>query len=314
MLVDSGSMNVINGVRDLPSPLAASILTIGNFDGVHRGHQVLLESVVRLARELGVLSVLMTFEPHPVKVLHPDRKLTRIFDFEDQKKCLEAAGLDLLVVEPFSREFSQFPAERFLGEWIYRPFSPRTVIVGYDFSFGADRKGSIEFIRSKSSDFGFSVEVIPPVKVDGEICSSTRIRQAVETGDVELANKLLGRDFYIEGLVERGAGRGRKLGLPTANLRTNAETHPSQGVYAAWAVTSSGRHRAVVNIGTNPTFVHQGHVTIEAHILDFSEDLYGSNLRLEFVKRIRSEKKFSGPTELISQIRKDISESRLVLS
>jgi riboflavin kinase/FMN adenylyltransferase len=307
-------MKVINGVRELSVPLAASILTIGNFDGVHLGHRVLLARVAELARELKVPSVVMTFEPHPVKVLHPDRKLTRVFAFEDQKNCLEAAGVDLLVVEPFSREFSQVPAERFLGEWIYRPFSPRAVIVGYDFSFGADRKGSIDFIRSKSTDFGFSVEVIPPVKVDGEICSSTRIRQAVEAGDVSLANKMLGRSFYVEGLVERGAGRGRTIGIPTANLRTTAETVPAQGVYAAWAVTSSGRYRAMVNIGTNPTFAHQGHITIEAHILDFSEDLYGSNLRLEFVQRIRSEMKFSGPSELVAQINKDIAEGRKVLA
>jgi riboflavin kinase/FMN adenylyltransferase len=307
-------MKVINGVRELSVPLAASILTIGNFDGVHLGHRVLLARVAELARELKVPSVVMTFEPHPVKVLHPDRKLTRVFAFEDQKNCLEAAGVDLLVVEPFSREFSQVPAERFLGEWIYRQFSPRAVIVGYDFSFGADRKGSIDFIRSKSTDFGFSVEVIPPVKVDGEICSSTRIRQAVEAGDVSLANKMLGRSFYVEGLVERGAGRGRTIGIPTANLRTTAETVPAQGVYAAWAVTSSGRYRAMVNIGTNPTFAHQGHITIEAHILDFSEDLYGSNLRLEFVQRIRSEMKFSGPSELVAQINKDIAEGRKVLA
>lgn len=301
------------GIRELSTPLAASVLTIGNFDGVHLGHQVLLERVVQLARELKVPSVVMTFEPHPMKVLHPDRKLTRIFDFEDQRSRLENAGVDILVVEPFSREFSQVPAERFLSEWIYRPFSPRAVIVGYDFSFGADRMGSIDFLRSKSGDLGFSVEVIPPVKVDGEICSSTRIRRAIEAGDVVLANKLLGRLFYIEGLVERGAGRGRTIGIPTANLRSTAETFPAQGVYAAYAVTDSGRYKAMVNIGTNPTFVHQGQVVVEAHILDFSEDLYGSKLRLEFVKRLRDEKKFAGVEDLVAQIRADIAEGREVL-
>ncbi len=307
-------MKLLNGVRELSQPLAASILTIGNFDGVHLGHQALLERVVQIAREQKVPSVLMTFEPHPVKVLHPDRKLTRIFDFEDQRVRLEQAGIDMLVVEPFSREFSQVPAERYLSEWIYRPFSPRAVIVGYDFSFGADRKGSIDFLRSKSDDLGFSVEVLPPVKVDGEICSSTRIRQALESGDVALANKLLGRYFYVEGIVERGAGRGRTIGIPTANLRSSAETFPAQGVYAAFAVTPTGRFKAMVNIGTNPTFVHQGHVTVEAHILDFDQDLYGSQIRLEFVDRLRSEKRFSGVGELVAQIRADIEQGRKVLS
>lgn len=306
-------MKVLDGIRELSPPLARSVLTIGNFDGVHLGHQVLLSRVVTLAREAGVPSVVMTFEPHPVKVLAPDRKLTRIFDFEDQRKCLENAGIDILVVEPFSREFSQVTAERFLNEWIYRPFSPSMIIVGYDFTFGSGRSGSIDFLRSKASELGISVEVIPPVKVDGEIASSTRIRQALEAGDVALAARLLGRSFYIEGLVERGAGRGRTIGIPTANLRTTAETVPAQGVYAAWAVVGGRRFKSMVNIGSNPTFVHQGHVTIEAHILDFNEDLYGRSLRLEFVQRLRSEKKFSGVNELVAQIRSDIEDGRKVL-
>ncbi len=306
-------MNVLEGIRELSSPLASSVLTIGNFDGVHLGHQVLLKRVVELAQRASVPSVVMTFEPHPVKVLHPDRKLTRIFDFDDQRKCLELAGIDLMVVEPFSREFSQVGAERYLNEWIYRPFCPRDVIVGYDFSFGSERKGSIDFLRLRAAELGIHIEVIPPVKVDGEICSSTRIRQSLETGDVELANKLLGRLFYVEGLVERGAGRGRTIGIPTANLRSNAETLPQQGVYAAFAVTRTGRFKCVVNIGSNPTFVHAGHVTVEAHILDFDLDLYGEHLKLEFVSRLRSEKKFSGVDELIAQIRCDVEAGRKVL-
>ncbi len=307
-------MLLIDGIRNLSSPLGASVLTIGNFDGVHLGHQALLARVVQLSKILKVPSVVMTFEPHPVKVLHPDRHLNRIFDFEDQRKCLEAAGIDQLVVEPFSREFSQVTAERYLNEWIYRPFSPKSVVVGYDFSFGAERKGSIEFLRSRAAELGIDVEVIPPVKVDGELCSSTRIRQALEAGDVRLSQKLLGRFFYVEGLVERGAGRGRSIGIPTANLRTNAETIPAQGVYAAFVTTRSGRFKAVVNIGSNPTFIHAGQVTVEAHLLDFSLDLYGEHLKLEFVARIRSERKFLSVAELVKQIQLDIVQGRQVLA
>ena len=307
-------MLLIDGIRNLNSPLSASVLTIGNFDGVHLGHQALLSRVVQMANDLKVPSVLMTFEPHPMKVLHPDRHVSRIFDFEDQRKCLEAAGIDQLVVEPFSREFSQVTAERYLNEWIYRPFSPKAVIVGYDFSFGAERKGSIEFLRLRAAELGIDVEVIPPVKVDGELCSSTRIRQALDVGDVKMARKLLGRSFYIQGLVERGAGRGRTIGVATANLRTSAESIPAQGVYAAFATTRSGRFKAVVNIGSNPTFLHAGHVTVEAHLLDFSTDLYGEHLRLEFVDRLRSERKFSGVEELVKQIQLDIVQGREVLA
>lgn len=307
-------MKLIDGIRHLTTPLGGSVLTIGNFDGVHLGHRVLLQRVVKLAKEAGVPSVVMTFEPHPVKVLHPDRHMTRIFDFEDQRKCLEEEGIDILVVEPFSREFSQVTAERYLNEWIFRPFSPRAVIVGYDFSFGAERKGSIEFLRLRALELGFDVEVIPPVKVDGELCSSTRIRQALDGGDLALANRLLGRLFYVEGLVERGAGRGRTIGIPTANLRTHAETLPAKGVYAVFATTRAGRYKAVVNIGSNPTFVPGGPVSVEAHLLDFSGDVYGERLKLEFVQRLRAERKFSGANELVAQIKLDIEKGREVLA
>lgn len=289
------------------------MLTIGNYDGVHLGHQTLLARVVSLAREQGIPSVVMTFEPHPVKVLHPDRKLTRIFDFEDQRDQLAKAGIDILVVEPFSREFSQVPAERYLNEWVFRPFSPKNLIVGYDFSFGSERKGSIEFLKTRGAELGINVEVIPPVKVDGELCSSTRIRQALEAGDVSLANALLGRKFYVRGLVERGAGRGRTIGIPTANIRTTAETLPAGGVYAGIAKTRHGDFKTMVNIGSNPTFVHAGMVGIEAHLLDFNADLYGDEVRVDFVERIRSEKKFGSAVELVAQIHADIERGRKIL-
>lgn len=307
-------MKLVDGIRNLGAPLSGSILTIGNFDGVHLGHRVLLSTAVELAKQANVPSVVMTFEPHPLKVLQPERQIKRIFDFDDQREQLEALGLDVLVVEPFSREFSQVPAERFLSEWIVRPFSPKTVIVGYDFSFGSGRQGSIDFLRSHASNLDFELEVVPPFKVDGEICSSTRIRQALEAGDVKLAAMLLGRLFYVEGLVERGAGRGRTIGVPTANLRTHADLMPAQGVYAAYAITRFGRERAVVNIGSNPTFVHAGHVTVEAHLLDFDRDLYGERVTLEFVERLRSERKFNGVEELVKQIKFDIESGRRALT
>ena len=306
-------MQLLSGIRELQSPASGSVLTIGNFDGVHLGHQTLLARVVNLAREQGIPSVVMTFEPHPVKVLYPDRKLTRIFDFEDQRDQLAKAGIDILVVEPFSREFSQVPAERYLTEWVYGPFSPKNLIVGYDFSFGAERKGSIDYLKTRGGELGIKVEVIPPVKVGSEICSSTRIRQALEAGQVALANSLLGRAFYVRGLVERGAGRGRTIGIPTANVRTTAETLPSSGVYCGWARTRHGDFKAMINIGSNPTFVHAGMVGIEAHLLDFTGDLYGDEVRIDFIDRLRDEKKFSSAGELVAQIHSDIARGRQIL-
>ncbi|MES2963258.1 MAG: bifunctional riboflavin kinase/FAD synthetase [Bdellovibrionota bacterium] len=307
-------MRVIQGIRNLDSPLAGSILTIGNFDGVHLGHRELLTRVVTKARAVNLPSVVMTFEPHPVKVLHPDRKFPRIFDLDDQKERLTALGLDMLVVEPFSREFSQVPAERFVSEWVYKSFSPREIVVGYDFSFGANREGSIDFLREKARDLGVAVEVVPPVKVNDVLVSSTRVRQAVEDGDVALAKALLGREFYLKGLVEKGAGRGRTIGIPTANLRGTAELVPKRGVYAAWASVRGQRYKAVVNNGLNPTFTPglQG-LSVEAHLIGFDGDLYGETLRLDFVTRLRDEVKFSSVEELVARIRSDIAEGERLL-
>ena len=313
-------MKIINGIRHLDSSISGSILTIGNFDGVHLGHQVLLHRLVSRAREAKLPAVVMTFEPHPVKVLHPDRRMPRIFDLEDQKKKMRDAGVDLLVVEPFSREFSQVPPDRFIGEWIYRELSPKCVVVGYDFSFGANRGGSIEFLKDKAKALGFEVEVVPPFKVMASngsevLVSSTRVRQAVEDGDVELARALLGREFYLGGLVGKGAGRGRTIGIPTANLSTSAELLPKRGVYAAWAYVAGAKQKAVVNIGLNPTFVSGAHtLSIEAHLLDFAQDIYGEYLKLEFVGRLRDEMKFNSAAELVAQIHTDIAKGVEVLN
>lgn len=313
-------MKVIHKSLGIQNPFPSSVLTIGNFDGVHKGHQALIQRVVQRARELGVPAIAMTFDPHPVTVLHPDRKLHRIFSMEDQHEQLARQGLDYLVVEPFSREFSQLPPERYLLEWIYRPFVPETLVVGYDFSFGADRRGSIDFLKEHADPLGMRVEVVPPVKVGEVLVSSSRIRKALQEGDVRLARELLGRPFYIEGLVEKGAGRGRAIGVPTANVRSSAETVPMRGVYAAWAEVRGQRWKALVNIGYNPTFVADpAPLMIEAHLPDWGRageglDLYGEQLRLEFIDRIRDETKFASVSALVEQIHRDIEEGKRILS
>lgn len=297
------------------SPFSSSVITIGNFDGVHLGHQALIARVRARAQQMSLPSVVVTFEPHPIKVLHPERKFHRIFDIEDQIEQLSKFGIDVLAIEPFSREFSQLPPERFLSEWIFKPFVPRAVIVGYDFSFGAHRQGSIDFLKGNEARFGFELEVVAPVKIGDVIASSSRIRQAVEAGEVAFANALLGRRFYLRGLVERGAGRGRTIGVPTANMRTNAELVPARGVYACFASVQGRRWMAAVNVGLNPTFVDdERRLRVEAHLLDFSGDIYGENFKLEFVERIRDERKFASAAELTVQIRSDLERCRARLS
>jgi riboflavin kinase/FMN adenylyltransferase len=207
-----------------------------------------------------------------------------------------------------------------LLEWLYRPFAPRKIVVGYDFSFGANKKGSIETLRLKGQELNFEVEVVAPVKAmtkNGEqLVSSSRIRQALSEGEVEIAAQLLGRPFYLRGLVVKGAGRGRTIGVPTANINVQAETVPREGVYAVRAhIKGEAQSRpAVLNIGRNPTFVESGaHVSVECHILEFSGDLYGRELQVDFSQRIREEQKFSSVVDLVAQIKNDIERARRIL-
>ncbi len=314
-------MQVLQGIRALDAPLTRSVLTIGNFDGVHLGHRELIRRVLARARERSIPAAVMTFEPHPVQVLYPDRHLKRLFDPDDQRRELEKAGVDLLVVEPFSREFSQLPPERYIQDWIFRPFRPDLLVVGYDFAFGADKAGTLDVLRAKAATLGFEVDVVAPIRIDGHLVSSSRARAAVAEGDVALAAKLLGRRFYVSGIVEKGAGRGRTIGVPTANLRTAVETIPAEGVYAAWVAAQGARRMAAVNVGRNPTFQSAGGpaassaspVAIEAHLLGFQGDLYGVPLTIEFAARLRDERRFPSKDELVAQIREDLRRAEAAL-
>lgn len=322
-------VNIIPGIRHLSAPIPASVVTIGNFDGVHLGHRALISRLVTVARTEKIPSVLLTFEPHPVKVLHPGRDLKRIFEINDLKHQLKLLNLDLLVIEPFSREFSQLPPEKFVLDCLFKPFSPELVVVGYDFSFGAHRQGSIDVLKDQGKSLGFKVEVVPPVKVGEHLASSSRIRQAIEVGDVVLACALLGRRFYLRGLVEKGAGRGRTIGFPTANLRLSAELIPARGVYAAIALVRGKQCPAAVNIGFNPTFNENENSTgqrtfqklnVEAHLIDYLEctgeqtEFYGETVTIEFVKKLREEIKFSSVVDLKNQIAHDVAQVKMVIS
>ncbi len=306
-----------------------TILTIGNFDGVHRGHQELIRRAVTKSKSLGVPSVVFTFEPHPLTVLRPELKLKRLFDAEDRREQLELLGVDILVVEPFSRSFSQLTPEKFLIENVIRPFQPRVVIVGYDFSFGANRSGGIDFLvaHADSPDhatgMGFQVEVVPPVTIELEgqptIVSSTRIRQALASGRAHEAGELLGRPYVLRGIVKKGAGRGRSIGIPTANIEPTVEGGIFPGVYAAFAKVRGKKLAALVNIGTNPTFEGSSatHLHVEAHLPNYDGlcegDLYGETIEILFIDRIRDERKFSSATELVAQIRSDIATGLEIL-
>lgn len=305
-------MKTLSGVKTLEKPLRRSVITIGNFDGLHLGHRKIISRIRELAESNGALSVVMTFDPHPRQVLSPDPTFKRVFLLSDLSKQLEVEKIDYLILEPFSRDLSQMEPEIFIQERVFKPLNPSHLVVGYDFSFGANRKGTLTVLEHICSKLNILLEVIPPYKIQDTIVSSTRIRQAVTEGDVSFARDLLGRNFYTEGIVERGEGRGRTIGFPTANLSLKSELIPRAGVYSGWLHFKGERKKAVANIGTNPTFHLNPNAPIkfEVFVLDFSADLYGENVHFEFYKRIRDEKRFSSVQELIAQIKKDVEIAR----
>jgi len=290
-------------------------VTVGNFDGVHRGHQALAAAVVQEAREASGSSVVLGFDPHPSRVLSPERAPATLMTLEQRAEVLGGLGIDHLAVLPFTRELSQEPAEAFARSVLCEALGARVVIVGANFRFGRARAGDVETLRGFGRQLGFRVAGIEPVLQDGAPISSTRVREAVARGDVTAARGLLGRSFFVDGVVVQGKGRGRTLGIPTANLDPLNETLPGGGVYACavWTPAEPGPpRRAVVNIGRRPTF-GGGALLLEAHLLDFAADLYGLRLRIAFEERLRDERRFDGKDALLAQIRLDIAAARLLL-
>lgn len=307
-------MHIYQGAKQLSSPLAASVVTIGNFDGVHLGHQQLIDNVVREANFFGVPSVVYTFNPHPVKVLHPERATYRLFDLKDQQEQFEQRGVEYVIIEEFTKAFSQVTPQEFLEQYIVACLNPKTLVVGHDFSFGADRAGNLSFLEQFCSDKGIRLIMIPPFQKDGSVVSSSRIREKLKNGEVEEANVLLGRPYYLRGHVEKGFQRGRTIGVPTANIHPDVEFMPRSGVYCTLTKIGGHMHPSVTNIGINPTFHQQGQgpgpVKIETHLFDFNAHLYGVEVEVYLLHFIRDEKKFSGIEDLKLQIANDIAETR----
>lgn len=292
--------------------LRGSIVTLGNFDGIHLGHARILEKVAERASALDLPSVVYTFEPHPVRVVAPGVSLPLITDLEDKSTLIEGFGIDYLVLARFTKEFASKHPREFVEEVVVGKLRAEEVWVGHDYSFGKGRSGTVDYLTELGGELGFEVNVIPAFRIDGEIVSSSRIRELVGEGRVDRAAKLLGRNYRIKGTVVRGRDVGKALGFPTANLEVENELVPAEGVYAAWAVVDGRRMEAVVNIGTAPTF-DRGERTVETHLMDFDRDLYGARVALEFAKRLRSERTFESKEALAAQIKKDTAEALEIL-
>lgn len=286
-------------------------VTVGNFDGVHLGHQALAAVAVRDAQAMGGLAVVLTFDPHPSRVLAPDRAPRALMTVEQKAEVLGALGVDRLAILPFTRELSLETPERFARLVLRETLGAAVVVVGAGFRFGHRRAGDVRALEACGQSMEFRVHAMEPVLHEGAPISSSRIREALARGDVEAARDQLGRPFRVDGTVVRGEGRGRGLGIPTANLRPENETLPGSGVYACRC--GSRGAAAVVNIGRRPTF-GEGATVLEAHLLDFEGDLYGTRLRVEFIAQLREERRFPGPEALVAQIREDIAAARAVLA
>lgn len=305
-------MRVIDDPENLR--LDGVVLTIGNFDGVHRGHQAILADARKRAAELGAEMVVMTFDPHPATILSPDRVPPTLTPHAEKLRLIAQAGADTVVVVPARREFFDIPADQFIREILVARFRPQAVVEGASFRYGAHRGGTPESLRQAGKEYGFEVRIVEPVRValgghPDAVISSSLVRHLLSSGTVDQAAGCLGRPYALIGRVEHGAGRGGKLGFPTLNVGDCAQLIPAPGVYAGQAEIPAGLFTAAISVGVNPTFAGD-RVSVEAHLPDFSGDAYGQPVRLAFMNWLRPQICFESPAALKDQIAQDVASAR----
>lgn len=291
----------------------STVLTVGTFDGVHEGHKQLIRTVVEKANMRGDQSVIVTFDPHPREIINPGSQGIKLLTtLEERRRIMSELGVDLMLVIPFDRDFSLLSSEEFIRDIIYGRIGVNEFVIGYDHQFGRNREGGIETVRQLGRDLGFDVHVVEPQEVAEVTVSSTTVRKALEQeGNVELAREFLGWPYRLSGRVVHGDSRGHELGFPTANLQPDhsRKVIPKNGVYAVDVqlpdLNKEKKWRGMMNIGVRPTFDSDSARIIEVHIIDFDEDIYGAQVELEFLRKIRDERKFDGKQQLIQQLEKD---------
>ena len=289
--------------------LRPTVLTLGVFDGLHLGHQLIMQTVVRRARTIGAVPTVITFEPHPRALLHPESAPPLLQTFDQKIEALGVLGIEQTIVIHFDMNFAQIRAEDFLRQVIVERLHAREVYLGCGFAFGHGREGNIELLRTVSQSLGFVADEVPEVRLRGRRVSSSRIRELLQQGQVNLARRTLGRPYGVEGRVVRGAERGATLGFPTANLHPQNRVIPRKGVYVTATLIDGQWRRSVTNIGTRPTFGSDNESSVETFVMNWSGDLYGDVVRVRFLLRLRAEKKFSGVDELKSQIERDVARA-----
>jgi riboflavin kinase / FMN adenylyltransferase len=311
-------LKVINSLQISPSPWRRPVVTIGNFDGLHLGHRLIIKKLRERASELGVEAVAATFYPHPARVLRPGQGPLPLSSLQQRIEAIKSSKVDGLWVLPFDDALAKMTAHEFVAEFLVGKLNISGLVLGEDARFGRDRAGNLELLKELSQEFGFFVDIVSDLLVEEERVSSTRIRHALSEGEVELVSRLLGHLYSLKGEVTLGHRRGRKLGFPTANLWVEDLMAPGIGVYACFARLGPNPDESkvlpcVTSIGTRPTF-DNGPISIEAHILDFDENIYGMPLSLEFVSKLRDEKKFHSAEALIEAMYRDKEDARAILA
>jgi riboflavin kinase / FMN adenylyltransferase len=307
-------MKIIRGLENLNKSYPNTVLTIGNYDGIHLGHQKILSMVLKRAEEIGGTSMVMSFDPHPVKVLAPERNMKLLTTPEEKARLIEAMGIDVLLYVRFDREFSRMLPDDFLYDVLVGKIHVKEIIVGANYAFGKNKKGTIDLLRRRGEKYDFSVKAVRDVMVHSHIVSSSAIRSLLLKGAVSEVSNFLGRAYSVEGTVIKGKGRGRSiLHIPTANISTPVEIAPKEGVYAVKVGLKGSMYDGVANIGKNPTFGN-AEVSYEVHVFNFDGNLLGENLRIYFIDRIRGERTFPDPASLGKQIRDDIEQAKELLT
>ena len=307
-------MAVFTGTQHLPR-FRNPVLTIGTFDGVHLGHRAILGEVVRYAKDTGGESILITFEPHPRKILFPGQPLHLLTSPDQKAELVTATGIDHIVIAPFTREFSELSAAAYIREFLVEKFHPKNIVIGYDHRFGNDRRGDLSLLRAYAGTHHFAVAEIPAQMIDAATVSSTKIRRSLAHGDVQAAAVMLGRQYSFTGTVIRGAQLGRTIGYPTANIlpQDKEQLIPANGVYAV-RVTADGKTlNGMMNIGVRPTVSNEMSLHLEAHLFDFSGDLYDKMIGVAFIARLRDEQKFASLDALKTQLNLDEIAARKAL-
>jgi len=305
-------MDVLHDPLGNDDPPRQAVISIGNFDGVHIGHQAVLSHVVDRARTVGTGAVAMTFDPHPIKLLRPSEAPRLVTTLEQRLALIERTGIQTVLVLPFTHRLARMEATEFVRDVLVDRLAVREVYIGKNFRFGADRRGDVALLKSMGQDLGFEAGASPIVEAAGGVVSSTRVREAIASGNVEGVASLLGRRFFIDGRVLEGKRLGRTLGFPTLNIEVENEIEPNHGVYVTVVnIPSFDRSFAsVTNIGVRPTVYQNSVTTVESHLLDFTADVYQEKVRLFFLKRLREERAFSSTMQLMTQIRSDVEATR----